>query len=117
MKKVMTKVLLLAGFAAMVSLAACSEITTPEEPATNEIQLDIKVSDIEGNVDTKAVKSSWVSGDKIYIWYDENVSAYPDLVIKYDGSTWATDKSATVSGKTPAASGILKYAYTSSNCK
>ena len=115
MKKVMTKVLLLAGFAAMVSLAACSEITTPEEPATNEIQLDIKVSDIEGNVDTKAVKSRWENGDKIYIWYDENVSANPDLVIKYNGSTWATDKSVSVSGKTPAASGILKYAYTSSN--
>lgn len=85
-----------------------------EETVTSSaegIQLNITVGDLDSSADTKAVKSGWDDGDQINIWYDDNVTQVPDLVIKYDGAGWVTESRATVSGKMPSASGTLKAVF------
>ena len=105
MKKI---IIAFAALAAAFSLVSCNkeQIETP----SSALKLNITVADI-GGAATKAVKTGWVTGDKINIWYDSNVTANPDLVIAYDGTAWSVDESATVSGAVPAASGNLKVVY------
>lgn len=81
--------------------------------SANNIKLNISVSSLEDNTSsTKAmVKTGWANGDRISIWFDSNVQSNPDLVIKYNGTTWENDTDATVSGNTPAASGNLKAVF------
>jgi len=114
-EKTMKKTIIFAGLAIVALLASCSKIENPETPAAvnEEMILNITVADLGGEPGTKAVKSKWTSGDQINIWYDSNIGALPDLVIKYNGSTWAINKSAPLSGKSPSASGFLKYYYES----
>lgn len=90
-----------AAIAAAFSLVSCNKEQI-EAPST-ELKLNIKVANLDGSADTKAVKTAWVAGDKLNIWFDETNYTNPDLVIKYDGSEWKKDATASVSGKEPAA--------------
>ncbi|MCQ2165759.1 MAG: hypothetical protein MJZ04_11410 [Bacteroidales bacterium] len=112
MKKVFS-VLAAAAVAALGILSCSKEQMAETTPSEEGIQLNITVGQLDGTADpdTKAVKTGWASGDRINIWYDENISQNPDLVIAYDGSKWAVDHSAAVSGKMPAASGTLTAMY------
>ena len=112
MKKVFS-VLAAAAVAALGILSCSKEQMAETTPSEEGIQLNITVGQLDGTADpdTKAVKTGWASGDRINIWYDENISQNPDLVIAYDGSKWAVDHSASVSGKMPAASGTLTAMY------
>ncbi|MBQ0150860.1 MAG: hypothetical protein KBT08_09660 [Bacteroidales bacterium] len=112
MKKVFS-VLAAAAVAALGILSCSKEQMAETTPSEEGIQLNITVGQLDGTADpdTKAVKTGWASGDRINIWYDENISQNPDLVIVYDGSKWAVDHSAAVSGKMPAASGTLTAMY------
>lgn len=104
--------LIFAAVVAALSLASCNKEQLVETmPSENGIQLDITVGSFDGSADTKAVKKNWAKGDKINIWYDENLGQNPDLVIAYDGSKWAVDHKAAVSGNEPAASGNLVAVY------
>ena len=112
MKKVFS-VLAAAAVAALGILSCSKEQMAETTPSEEGIQLNITVGQLVGTADpdTKAVKTGWASGDRINIWYDENISQNPDLVIAYDGSKWAVDHNAAVSGKMPAASGKLVAIY------
>lgn len=110
MKKIFA---ILAAAVAAFSLVSCNKEQI--EVPSNDLRLNIKVADLDGSADTKAVKAGWTSGDKLNIWFDETNYANPDLVIKYDGSEWKKDASATVSGKAPAASGQLIILYEGNN--
>ncbi|MCQ2165427.1 MAG: hypothetical protein MJZ04_09680 [Bacteroidales bacterium] len=112
MKKVFS-VLAAAAVAALGILSCSKEQMAETTPSEEGIQLNITVGQLDGTADpdTKAVKTGWASGDRINIWYDENISQNPDLVIAYDGSKWAVDHSAAVSGKAPSANGTLTAMY------
>lgn len=94
---------------------ACSTSELDEQvsvPTPKEMKLNISVADLNlGNPETRAVKTGWVAGDKINIWYDENDQHEPDLVIVYDGEKWDKDTSVTLSGNEPSESGKLKFVY------
>lgn len=109
MKKIFA---ILAAAVAAFSLVSCNK--EPIERPSTGLSLNITVTEM-GGIATKAVKTSWVNGDKINIWYDANNGRNPDLVIKFDGSTWSRDNSAAVSGNAPSASGTLNAVYVGSN--
>lgn len=112
MKKVFL-VLAAAAVAALGILSCSKEQMVETTPSEEGIQLNITVGQLDGTADpdTKAVKKGWTNGDRINIWYDENLGQNPDLVIAYDGSKWAVDHSAAVSGKAPSANGKLVAIY------
>lgn len=101
-------IIALAAIAAAFSFVSCNKVQI-ETPST-DLKLNITVSEMD-DAATKAVKTGWVNGDKLNIWFDETNYSNPDLVIKYDGSEWNKDATATVSGKAPAASGNLIVLY------
>ena len=73
-----------------MGFASCSEGET-FEPSSSEIQLNITVADIgpdEPVTRAASIKDVWAEGDQVYIWYDANTGATPDLVITYDGNEW-----------------------------
>jgi Fibrobacter succinogenes major domain (Fib_succ_major). len=109
---VMKKFALLFALMATV-FASCSENGLQVENPTSKapIKLNIIVSNPNGDDTKAAIKSDWDTDDVIKIWYDSNTQTNPDLVIKYDGTSWANDGTATVSGNTPSASGTVKAVY------
>lgn len=109
MKKFIT---LFAAVAATFCLASC--VKSEIDSVSKEIKLNIKVADLNEPA-SKAVKTGWTNDDKINIWYDSNVSADPDLVIKYDGIEWIFDETATLSGKRPSASGNIRFIFEGNN--
>lgn len=110
--------MLMAAAVAAFGISSCSkelEETTTQEEA-KELILDITVANLDGSVETRAVKKDWEVGDRINIWFDNHMGKIPDMVIKYDGAEWHRDLSAAVSGLTPEAeSGRIKYCYDGSN--
>lgn len=111
----MKKIVILAGIAAAALFASCTKEQAPADvpqvpAAPSTIILNLEVAGL-GDTDTKAVKTGWVSGDVLDIWYDNNNQKTPDLVVKYDGSAWAVDGSASVSGNVPSAGGTLNAVY------
>lgn len=110
--------ILCAAAIAAFTMASCqkAEPVSADEALTtgNVVSVDVKVNNL-GGADTKAIKQGWSDGDKINIWYGTNAQKTPDLIIKYDGSAWTKDETATISGNTPAASGKLAALYEASN--
>lgn len=79
----MKKTLIL--FSAVLALAACNKV----EPAVDVISPDAPVTFkvTVGNTDeTKAVKSAWANGDKIYVFFEGMAEKWLELT--YDGTTW-----------------------------
>lgn len=111
MKKIfalMSAAVLALGFTACSSDAE----ETIEGGVSKQLKLNITVSNLNEEAGTRAVKTDWENGDQINIWYDSNVTQNPDLVIKYNGHSWAIDETAEVSGATPSsASGSLRAVY------
>lgn len=71
----------------VAGLIACtSENFTPQEETTASVpmQFDIKVAD---NAETKATKTEWANGDKIYVFFNGLATKY--LILEYNGSTWS----------------------------
>ena len=110
----MKKILAIIASLAMV-FASCNKMK-PEmgENGDNEnkgITLNLTIN-APSNDDTKAyIKTGWVDGDQLFIWFDTNTGEKPDMVIKKNGKSWEQDISAEVSGNTPAASGYMKVLY------
>ena len=120
MSKYMKKIaIILAAAVAAISVASCqkeylAEQNTEEIRKEKTLKLNVSVTDIAAS--TKAVKSGWESGDRINIWYGSNNGVTtPDLVIKYNGTKWEVDGTASVSGNSPASEGTLKALYESNN--
>lgn len=103
-----------AAATAALSLVSCNKekFEQAQQPSasTSNIILNITVGNPDGPA-TKAVKAGWENGDQINLWFDNNLTATPDLVIVYDGTEWKNDETATVSGAVPSASGTLNAVY------
>ena len=108
MKKIF---IIFAAMAAVLSSCSKSGLESATANESKDIVLNISVSN-PGADDTKAlIKTGWAANDEIFIWYDGNTDATPDLVIKYDASNtkWIQNQDATVSGNKPS-TGASKYA-------
>ena len=106
----MKKITLLTIFGlALMALSACNK---EEETASRTLKLDLNI--IHGS-DTKAVKTGWESGDKIYVFFgkpeDHTTPAY--LTLTYNGSSWTEAWTAGLEAEIAStASGKLHAVYT-----
>lgn len=87
MKNIIT--ILAAATTAALCITSCNKEAFDDSPSiSNELTVDIAVAGPEG-AETKAVKSSWVAGDKLNIWFDgTSWKQLPQLVLTYDGARW-----------------------------
>ena len=106
----MKKITLLTIFGlALMALSACNK---EEVTASRTLKLDLNIIH---DIDTKAVKTGWESGDKIYVFFgkpaDHTTPAY--LTLTYNGSTWTEDWTAGLEAEIAStASGTLHAVYT-----
>ena len=106
----MKKITLLTIFGlALMALSACNK---EEVTASRTLKLDLNI--IHGS-DTKAVKTGWESGDKIYVFFgkpeDHTTPAF--LTLTFDGSSWTEAWTAGLEAEIAAtASGTLHAIYT-----
>ena len=106
----MKKITLLTIFGlALMALSACNK---EEVPTSKTLKLDLNIIH---DSDTKAVKTGWESGDKIYVFFgkpaDHTTPAY--LTLTYNGSTWTEDWTAGLEAEIAStASGKLHAVYT-----
>ena len=94
---------------ALMALSACSK---EEVPAPKTLKLDLNITH---DSYTKAVKTGWESGDKIYVFFgnpeDHTTPAY--LTLTFDGSSWTEAWTAGLEAEIAAtASGTLHAIYT-----
>lgn len=104
--------MLLAAAVTAFSFASCnkSEIETP----LKDIEFDVTVSSPMGE-GTKAVKTGWSSGDKIFIWFDDSRADTPNLTITYNGTKWEAGSLASGVVLDEEKGGSFKYIYLSNN--
>lgn len=112
MKKIFV---MMAAAVAALGFTSCSNEVEEVAESSKELKVNVSVADLNMGAQTRAVKTGWEDGDKINIWYKGNTQLDPDLVIKYDGTNWAKDASATVSGKEPSESGEICFVYEGGN--
>ena len=95
-----------------IGFASCQkdEPENGSETESENITLNITVAGLwsEESATKAQVKTGWESGDQIYIWYDTNTGATPDLVITYNGSKWTASGSIKAPG---SANGYVKCLY------
>ena len=86
----MKKTLLLLGCMALF-VAGCNKIENVEEPVQDSPR-HLKVNITVNKAETRAVKTGWAAGDKIYVVFDvcfqEEISSY--LTLTYNGSSWTS---------------------------
>ena len=90
-----TSIILASALAALCLAPSCqvaeTEPSSPEQTVQEgKLKFNITVGDLDGDsgAATKAIKTSWSSGDKINIWFNDRYQATPDLVMTFDGSQW-----------------------------
>ena len=118
----MKKTIILAGFALMAAFSSCNKSEMPEAATTDGIKLNITVADL--SPETKAVKSGWVNGDKLNLYFEgwnesatsDNYQKEPDMILKYDGSKWQTESQvASLSSRLKESGGQFTALWESSN--
>ena len=90
----MKKRILLAVLALVAAFTSCSKSEMPNNEQTDAIKLNITVAGL--STETKAVKSKWVNGDKLNLYFngwnkdatEKNYQSQPDMILIYDGSKW-----------------------------
>ena len=90
----MKKRIFLAVLALVAAFTSCSKSEMPNNEQTDAIKLNITVAGL--STETKAVKSNWVNGDKLNLYFngwnegatEENYQSQPDMILIYDGSKW-----------------------------
>ncbi len=112
----MKKAIVLLAAAAMFAALSCSKIenTNPSDEF-QEIQVNITVGDPDGAPSTKALKTGWVSGDVLNLWFDSNCDATPNLTLTYNGSAWEASKVSTAILDALKTSGRLKVIWEGNN--
>lgn len=73
--------------AALIALAACNKYEKEVVTDSSNDAVTFQVSVLNAD-DTKAVKSAWANGDKIYVFFEGVASKW--LVLTYNGTSWAT---------------------------
>lgn len=118
----MKKTIILAGFALMAAFSSCNKSEMPEAATTDGIKLNITVADL--SPETKAVKSGWVNGDKLNLYFEgwnesatsDNYQKEPDMILKYDGSKWQTESQvASLSSRLKSTGGKFTALWESGN--
>ena len=118
----MKKTIILAGFALMAAFSSCNKSEMPEAATTDGIKLNITVADL--SPETKAVKSGWVNGDRLNLYFDgwnesatpTNYQKEPDMILKYDGSKWQIESQvASLSSRLKESVGKFTAFWESSN--
>ena len=118
----MKKTIILASLALMAAFSSCNKSEMPEAATTDGIKLNITVADL--STETKAVKSGWVNGDRLNLFFDGwNASATsdtfqkePDMILKYDGSKWQIESQvASLSSRLKESGGKFTALWESSN--
>ncbi len=103
------------AFAALIAAFGISSCNKEQiETPSTDIKINISVSNPTGT-DTKAVKTNWVAGDKIFIWFDSSIATNPELTITFNGSTWEAGELASGVSENLQAEGTMKYFYLSTN--
>ncbi|MCQ2131593.1 MAG: hypothetical protein MJY94_09470 [Bacteroidales bacterium] len=103
------------AFAALIAAFGISSCNKEQiETPSTDININISVANPTGT-DTKAVKTNWVAGDKIFIWFDSSVATNPELTITFNGSTWEAGELASGVSENLQAEGSMKYFYLSTN--
>ena len=106
----------------MAAFSSCNKSEMPEAATTDGIKLDITVADL--NSETKAVKSGWVNGDRLNLYFDgwnasatsDNFQKEPDMILKYDGSKWQIESQvASLSSRLKESGGKFTAFWESSN--
>ena len=112
----MKKAMVLLAAAAMFAALSCSKIenTNPSDEF-QEIQVNITVGDPDGAPSTKALKTGWVAGDVLNLWFDSNYDATPNLTLTYNGSAWEASKVSTAILDALKDSGQLKVIWEGNN--
>ena len=115
----MKKTILFLGCIALF-VASCNKIETVEEPvqgSPRHLKVNIKVN----NAETRAVKTKWAAGDKIYVTFDVCFPAELDshLTLTYNGFSWTSEFSDdTIEGLlTEKGTGKLAAAFISADRK
>ena len=89
----MKKILLIA--CTVLAFAACNKDITIQPSGDDSVYSKKLVVDIKitADDDTKAVQSSWESGDVVYVFFSNIAISDPAkyLTLTYDGSKWAAD--------------------------
>lgn len=78
---------------AALAVLSCSKIDNVD--SYEDIHLNITVCNPGGDPSTKALKSGWVSGDVLNIWFNGRADYKPNLTLTYNGSTWDASKVST----------------------
>ena len=78
-------ILVLCMAAGLVSCAKEIPDTGKENTQKEGVPMTFDVTVLE----TKAAKTAWADGDKIYVFFNGLETKY--LVLEYDGSSWAND--------------------------
>ena len=98
---------------AVLAFSACSkEMISVQKPAVDEptLQFDIRLE--KDDVQTRAIKTGWESGDVVYVFFEDNFTQYLKMV--YNGSSWSyRDKNdgTTFTGLTPVNGKKLTAVY------
>lgn len=93
MKKTIIAIMAAAAALSAVSCNKAEVASAPEaEKQAQTLNLDLNIPSLGSDADTKAMKTDWVAGDKLNIWFDDwnpgKDTPDPDLVITYDGTNW-----------------------------
>ena len=88
----MKKTILFLGCIALF-VASCNKIETVEEPVQDSprhLKVNIKVNN---GAETRAVKTKWAAGDKVYVTFDVCFPAELDshLTLTYNGFSWTSE--------------------------
>lgn len=90
MKKVF--VILIALAATMVACNKVADVNEPQE-SVKEIVFNMEVKQADAQ-DTKAVKTGWEDGDKVYVFFKGLVGTNKYAIFSYDGSAWTKSANA-----------------------
>lgn len=71
-------------FAAIWLLSCAKEAITPKDEAPEGVPMSFNISVVE----TKADKTAWADGDKIYVFFNGMATKY--LILGYDGTEWSS---------------------------
>lgn len=112
----MKKVIIFLAIVSLFAGVACSKVEKPKATEGYEsVNVNISVYEPEADKSTKAIKSAWVNGDILNIWFDNNKTFNPDLTLTYNGSTWDASKVSTTILDALKASGSLKVLWEGNN--
>lgn len=81
---IMKKIFVILG-AALFALVACTKEASVSETVAKELVFNISLNHPE---DTKAVKTGWVKGDIVYVFF-EGITATTYVKLVYNGVNWA----------------------------